>query len=437
MAISAPGIGSGLDINTIMKGLMAAEQVPITRLESQRTTVSTQLTALGKIKSSLATFQTASEALSKPGSLFSFAGTISDASVGKVTVGPGAIAGNYSLEVSQLATNHKVNLGDIGGATTGSAGSLTISVGGTSSASIEIAAGSSLADVRDAINGSKSGVSATIINGKLVATSQESGEANEISITATGGVGSLAFDPANPGGKEIVAAQDAKLTLDGIAMTSASNVVKDAASGVTLTLTKTTTSPVTLSVTTDMEALNKKMTDFVAAYNNMRSTLNEVSKFDPTGDAHGPLNGDSTVSSVLNDMRSVLSQNLGSGSEFPTLVSLGIQSKADGTLEFKPDVLKAAVEKNPSGVEASLTTFGKTFSDKATALNSDTSSVANRVAGLKSKDTSLESSIASMTRQMDQVEARYRKQFSSLDVLMAKYQQTSSYLTSQLASLSK
>ena len=108
MAISTPGIGSGLDINSIISQLMTLERRPITLLDRQESSYKAKLSAFGTIKSALAAFQTAAQALATPAKFASFKATVADATVLGAAAGPTAAAGSYSVQVQTLAQNQKL-----------------------------------------------------------------------------------------------------------------------------------------------------------------------------------------------------------------------------------------------------------------------------------------------------------------------------------------
>ena len=108
MPISSPGIGSGLDVNSIITKLMALESRPLSNLKTQQTSVGNQISAMGKVKSALAALQTASKAIASASSLYSFKGSLTDTTIGTVSTDSTAIPGTYSVEVGQLASAHKL-----------------------------------------------------------------------------------------------------------------------------------------------------------------------------------------------------------------------------------------------------------------------------------------------------------------------------------------
>ena len=440
-SISSPGIGSGLDIASLIPQLMQVERKPVDRLTAQQTQISNQISAYGKIKSVLEQLQKAAAAISKPDELFTFKGTLSDSTIATVTGNSKAVGGTYSLDVEQLASSHKIAFS---APSQVPSGTLSITVGDGETVDVDIAEGASLNDVRNAINSANAGVNATIVNGQdgpqLVVSSSKTGESNTVKIETSAGLEAFSFDPESQqdvDAKQLAAATNAIMYIDSIRVESESNTVENALSGITLTLNKTTGgTPVTMTVENDTEALNKKVQDFVDAYNTVRSTLGDLSKYDSTGKATGVLNGDSTVSNIMNQLRGVLSSSPeGMSENFTNLHSLGISSQRDGTLTFDKEILAKAMQKDSAGVASTLGAFGAAFSDRATSITSAEGLVANRTDGLSANSDRIGLQIETLERRLVQVEARYLKQFSALDVLMAKYQTTSSFLTQQLAAL--
>jgi hypothetical protein len=281
-ALSSPGIGSGLDVNAIVDKLMAVERQPLDQLNTKETTVQSQISAYGTLKSALAALQGAVHTLASPTPFRSMTATFADQDVASASVSDGAVAGSYSVEVAQLAQAHKLaSNGFASLASSVGSGALTFTFGtysggvftpnaqnGVKTVTITPAQ-SSLAGIRDAVNAANIGVTASIVNDgsangqRLVFTSSTTGAANSLKITATdddgnntdaAGLSQLAYDPSAAVGTgknltEKVAAQDALLTVDGIDIQSSTNTVKDAIAGVTLTLAKANPgNPTTLSV---------------------------------------------------------------------------------------------------------------------------------------------------------------------------------------------
>ncbi|MEO8133105.1 MAG: flagellar filament capping protein FliD, partial [Betaproteobacteria bacterium] len=381
-ALSSPGIGSGLDVNAIVSKLMAVEQLPLATLVTKATLNQTRISAFGSLKGALSSLQNTLALLTTPGGFQSLSASVTDIAVAKASVGTGASAGNYSIEVSKLAQAQKLASGGFASTTTlvGS-GTLTFDFGtatggaftsnGSGAKSVTIAPGAdSLASIRDAVNAANVGVSASIVNdgsaagNRLVFTSNASGAANSLRIavsdtdgnaTDTAGLSQLAYDPAAAIGAgrnltEKVAAQNSEFLLDGIAISKASNTVSDAIQGVTLTLTKTNVgSPVGVSVAASPDGVAKSLASFVQAYNTLDATFDNLTKYDAANQKPSSLTGDSTVRSIQSQMRALLGSSLPSGT-YTSLSQVGFSFQTDGTIKLDNAKLNAALGSNPDGV---------------------------------------------------------------------------------------
>jgi len=393
--LSSPGIGSGLDVNGIVAKLMAVEQQPLDQLSAQETTVQSKISAYGSLKSALSALQTAVHALSAPAPFRSMSATVGDASVATATTADGAVAGRYSLEVSQLAQNQKlVSAGFASSTDTVGSGTLTFTFGTWSGGSftpnpaagartVTIAPGqSSLAGVRDAVNAANIGVTATIVNDgsasgqRLVFSSNASGANQSLSIAAAdadgqntdaAGLSQLAYDPAATAGSgknltETLAAQDALLTLDGIAVRSASNTVTDAIAGVTLKLARTNVgSPTSIAVDQSSGPATTAVSAFVKAYNDLQTTITNLTKYDATNKQASILTGDSTVRLAQSQLRSLVGGAVsGASGSLDTLSLAGITTQSDGTLLLDSAKFNAALAADPKAVEKLFAATGST-----------------------------------------------------------------------------
>ena len=393
--LSSPGIGSGLDVNGIVAKLMAVEQQPLDQLSAQETAVQSKISAYGSLKSALSALQTAVHALSVPAPFRSMSATVGDASVATATTADGAVAGRYSLEVSQLAQNQKlVSAGFASATDTVGTGTLTFTFGTWSGASftpnpaagahtVTIAPGqSSLAGIRDAVNAADIGVTATIVNDgsasgqRLVFSSNASGANQSLSISAAdadgqntdaAGLSQLAYDPAAAAGSgknltETLAAQDAMLTLDGIAVRSSSNTVTDAIAGVTLKLAGTNVGvPTSVAVDQSSGPATTAVSAFVKAYNDLQTTITNLTKYDATNKQASILTGDSTVRLVQSQLRSLVGGAVsGASGSLDTLSLAGITTQSDGTLQLDSAKFSAALAADPKAVEKLFAATGST-----------------------------------------------------------------------------
>jgi flagellar hook-associated protein 2 len=432
MAISSLGVGSGLDLEGLVTKLMAVEKQPLTRLETKQSGYNNQISALGQIKSALASLQTAAAAMKDPAKLSALKAATGDAAIATASAASGAVAGNYAIVVKEIATSHKL----VSSANPSlSAGTLKIQVGEGDEKSVAIEAGESLSSVANKINAAKAGVTATVVNGsggqQLVLTSDVTGADNAIEMS---GVAGLEFGAGTNSLTQLTAAQDAVFTIDGIQVKSASNTVKDAVAGVTLELKGK--GETQLSVSADDSALREKAEAFIKQYNSVLSTLKSLTQYNPDG-ASGVLNGDSTVRSVLSQLRNAASAvPAGADSSLAYLYDLGIESELGGALKLDADKLTAALAKDSAAVTKTLTAYASSFDTLTTQLNGDEGPVATRTQGIQQASKMLTTQMESLSLRLEKIETQYRAQFASLDTLLSKLQSTSNYLTQQLASLS-
>ena len=393
--ISAPGIGSGLDINGIVGQLMAAERLPLTALENREKAFNQKISAFGQVRSALASFQTAMQGLSS-NKFQALSATSSDSEVLSASAGGNATPASYQIEVQQLARQHK--LASDGHASTNDvigSGTLNIQFGtydsgsnsfianaGKAAKSIAIdPANSTLSGIRDAINAANAGVTATIVNdgsatgNRLVITSTDSGAANSLKISVadddgnaldSSGLSALAYDPTAPAGSgknlgQVAAARDALLNIDGIAVAQSSNTVKSAIEGVTLNLAQTNVGQtLTLTVGRDSEAIKTAVQTFVDAYNSASSTLKKMTAFNGVGAQNGVLLGDATTRTIQTQMRGLLNTSVDSGGALTTLSQIGVSFGSDGTLTLDSAKLNTAIDSNFDGIAALFAEAGKT-----------------------------------------------------------------------------
>jgi len=410
--LTSPGIGSGLDVSGIVDKLMAVERAPLDQLGKAETAVQSKISAYGTLKSSLAALQAAVKALTTPAAFRSMTAQLANTALGTATTGDGAVPGSYRLEVTQLAQAQKLatagfaSVSDVVGSGsltftfgTFAAGAFTPS-GSAGARTVTIPAGAdSLAAVRDAVNAANVGVAASIVNDgsatgqRLVFSSTASGAANSLRITATdddgantdaSGLSRLAFDPAATAGSgrnmtETVAAQDALLTVDGVAIRSASNTVKDAIAGVTLNLASASPgAPTTVTIAQSAGPAGAAVSAFVKAYNDVQSTITSLTRYNAATKTPSILTGDGTVRAVQTQLRSLIGGTItGASATLNTLSLVGIKSTTDGQLTMDSAKFNAALAADPRAVERLFAAAGSATD----ALVGYTASTAKTVAG--------------------------------------------------------
>ena len=477
MAIT--GIGSGMDVNGMVKALLNAEAAPKTaQLDRLEKSTTSKVSALGQFRSALSTFQDALGKLNDASLFEKRSATSSAADIVSITADSKAVAGNYNVQVFNLAQTSKVALAGFDNASDAlGTGTLTINVG-DESLDIEVGEGNnSLTGIRDAINaaGKEMGLSATIVNdpsgeggARLVLSSTASGTDNDISVAvadATGELGALAFTPPsgtdadfqptpldadNPRAARVISySRDANFAIDGINLSSASNTVEDAIEGVTLTLKAAQSKEaldnaetVNLGVAVDKAGVKKSITDFVDAYNKMLDSVSALTNVTSVGGDDGEplaaaLVGDSSVRSFMSAMRSELGSPA-AGEGIRILADLGISTQRDGKLGVDSDKLDKALDDNfeqvnsfftgEQGLMARLDNKIKPYTETGGILENRTKALQNTLSGVDDQRESL-------TLRLGKLESRLFAQFNAMDALVSQMSSTSSFLTAQLDSL--
>lgn len=404
--ISSPGVGSGLDVNTIVSKLMTVEQQPLTLLNQKEAKFQAKISAYGSLKSAVANFQTAVQGLSNASSFQGVTATPADSTIVSATTSSSAVTGSYTLEVSKLAQSQQlaavgqtsttasigngtvtIDFGTISGGTfdsvTGKYTGATFTSNGSGSKTLTIdATNNSLSGIRDAINAANIGVSASIVNDggaspyRLVLSSVM-GQSNSMKISVTGdaALGNLlGQDPtATQNMSELATAQNASFKINGVPVSKASNSVTDVIQGVTLNLLKTTTSPTTISVARDNAAIQNSVGNFVKAYNDLNNTLKGLSGYDAATKKGGVLQGDSTVLQLQSQIRSILTTSVANTSGAITNLSqVGVSFQRDGTLALDSTKLSNAISSNPQDIASLFAATGRT-TDSLISFTSNTS----------------------------------------------------------------
>lgn len=392
--ITSAGVGSGLDVNSLVNQLVAAEGQPATRrLDIKEARLQAELTAWGTLKGALSTFQSSLAGLKNTTTFSKRAATVSDSTVLTASTTSAAKAGSYSLEVSALAKAHSLSSSASFANVTDSVGTGTLTFrfgtwSGTPGSyafeqnaakaekSITIdASNNTLAGLRDAINAQNFGVQASIVNDgsgyRLVLTSKDTGAANAMEISVGSGTGELAnfnftaasrndADPSNDLTQNI-AAQNAAFTINGLGISSASNTVADAIPGVTLALKKETGgTPVSVEVTQDKSAVSKAINDFVTGYNTLVDSIGKLTSYDAKTGQAGTLLGDASVRGVQRSLRNLLNQQVsGVSGPYSTLAELGITTDSTGKLQINEGKLDTALTNNFDDITGLFTAWGK------------------------------------------------------------------------------
>jgi flagellar hook-associated protein 2 len=436
--ISAPGIGSGLDIGSIVDQLMTIERQPLNQLEADKRGLQTQLSSLGQLKSSLTSFQSTLDDLKSLDAFEVYKAETSDESAFTVTANSNASIGFSNIQVVALAEAHKkgsVAIADTDTTTLGGSGDqMTLTVNGDSF-TVD-AGGLTLTGIRDAINSApdNSGVSATIISEnsgshRLVLTSTETGNANAMSLSFTGSVGSSLglSDINNP------SQLDSEMVVDGLyTINRSGNTIDDAITGLTINLHAESATAAELTISRDIESVKGSVQAFVGGFNELRNTMKGMSGTDSALD--------STLRSIESQMRGVFNTPpSGLSADFSYLTEIGVSFLKDGSLSLDDSDLESAIGNDFSGVAEMFASDDQGYLFRLDSvidgfvefdgqLDTRKESINNRI-------DSVDDRIFEMEFRLQLREERLLSQFSALDTLMGQLQGTSDFLSSQLAAL--
>ena len=486
-SISSAGLGSGLDVKGIISSLMAVEAQPLQLLQDKASTVSTEISAVGQIQSLTSTMADKASALQSTSLWTQTTSSTSDSSIATAdTSGGTAAAGDYSVSVQQLAQGQTATLATP--ATALSAGTLTIQLGtyttdsavppnttfspsGAASPSITIGPGdTSLASIRDKINAAGAGVSASIINdasgSRLSLRSTTTGATNGFQITATpagvdpdptASLAALNFDATTGATSSQMSlnqfAQNAKATVNGIAVSSTTNTLSNISDGLSLTLSKVSATPVDITVSSDTASMQKAITDFVSAYSALQSYISLETKYDSTqavqpGTARqdSPLTGDASVIGFQNQLRAIVNTTSTTSTMFARLSDIGIAVQTDGTLAVGNSTKLTSALQHPDELSKLFATSGTTNENTGIAVrfanlgqNAITvnGTLYSRADGLRGELSRNQTEQDNMQTHLDATQARLTAQYQALDTTMSQMSALSSYVSQQVSLMEK
>ncbi|MFT3802865.1 MAG: flagellar filament capping protein FliD [Burkholderiaceae bacterium] len=450
MATVSSSTSSGtIDVTSIVDSLMQVEQKPLDSLQTKASAINADITAFGSIKSLLTTFQDASRALTNSTTWNASKATSGDPTTVDVVGTNGAIKGNLSITVQQLAQAQSATTGTFASASAVvGGGTLSVQIGSGAPVDITIAAGATIAQVRDAINNAGAGINASLVADggqvRLLVRSSETGVANAFSISVGGAEdGSASGLGALGAMTQTQAAQDAQYTLDGLALTSASNKITDAVEGVTLTLKKTSDTPVAVALESDTTTLRSNVDAFVSAYNALVSKLADLTKYDATSKTAGELQGNSTAVRLLQQLRQMISSTV-SESSVGTLSAAGIAVQRDGTLKIddtKFNVAAAdptqfkALFAAPLAADGSGGGIASRFNSMITRTLGTDGLLTAALDTLNKRLSANGDQQDAIERRLEQTRTRLTRLYSTLDANLSSLQSLSDSLTTSLAAL--
>lgn len=445
--ITLQGQGTGLDIGGIVSSLVSAERAPKdARLNRQEANLTAEISAIGSLKSAITKFTDSLDNLKKSETFLGNKVTLPNTDYFTATADKDAVAGSYDIVVERLARSQKIGTTQVADITAPvGEGTLNFAINGKKF-DLKVGADDSLQDVMEAINTADDnvGVTAAIINSQggstLVLTSEQTGTANNITVTAMdSGVGtglSSTFAMS-----QLQSAEDAQIKIDNLTVTSQSNKVEGAITGITLDLKKAELGETTtIKIEPDKDKTKKEIQGFVKAYNGLVSTIANLSSYNAATNQSSVLQGDSTVRAIESQLRSTISKAFATESGEVRLAEFGISTTRDGKLEIDKDKLDGALD-------SKLPAMSAFFSTENTGFVADISAkmdVFTQTGGiLDSKDQSLDRQVDrikddrdALNLKMQAYQKRLTKQYNAMDAAVASLNSQFSQISSRLNALS-
>lgn len=462
--MSSPGIGSNLDVKSIVSQLVAIEKQPLEKLKLQAAATQTKISTFGQIKSLVSSLQDAVGKLTSVTGWNAVAAASSDSAAVTVSAIGGTQPTTFAVEVQNLAqaqSTYSMPLLPVGGAI--GAGTLRLEIGQWAGAvftpgsgtpvDLTISATDTVSEIASKINGANAGVTATVLSDasgeRLLLRGKSTGvEAGfRLSVTSDSdgdAADALGLSRLVNGTVTNQAAEDAAATINGIPVTSSTNTFANKVSGVTFTAVKETTAPVTLTITRDNSAVQKNIEAFVKAYNDVNSVLNEATKYDASTKTGGLLQGDSTALALQSALRAAVQSMTTGSSVFGRLSDIGVSVLRGGDLEINSSKLSTAME-NMDELKAmfSSTTTGS-GQGIAVRIKSLTTTLLSSDGFFSSKDETLKRALDGNSRdqtrlneKVSRVEAALNRRYTALDTQIASLNSLNSYLTQQITQWNK
>ncbi len=493
-SISNLGVGSGLDLSSLLDQLTTAEQAPLTAIQNRASSYQSKLSAYGQLQSMLSAFQGSAKQLADPTFFNSTTAVSSATNVLSAAGSTSAVAGNYAVNVTALAQAQSVvSVGQANMTDAIGVGTIHIDFGTVTGGTLDAATGkysgatfatnpqgssgatgfditidstnNTLQGIRDAINKANGGVTASIVNDgsgtpyRLVLSSNATGanSSMRISVAETTPAGTTKLtdlltyspgknpDPANPGNdvqnmQQTVAAQNAQLTVNNIAVQSTSNTVTGAIQGVTLSLAQQGLTNVT--VQRDLKSIQTAVQSFVTGYNNLQKTAASLSNYDPASQTASPLTGDATLRLIQSQLRGILNTSqTGSSSTITGLASIGVTFQVDGSMALDATKLTNALNSDPNAVAGLFSNsngkdgYGNQINTLVATLTGSNGSLTNATDGITQTLKTLSSQYTETQARVNATVAQYKTQFTNLDLIMSSMNNTSKYLTQQFSAL--
>jgi flagellar hook-associated protein 2 len=460
---SGPLITTGqINVSQLVSELMIIQSQPLTQIQQQEAGVKSTLSAYGQEQGALSSLQSAAAALALPSAFQAAAATVTGGGVTAAITGS-PVNANYALAVTTLAQTQTVASAKVASATTplvdagGNAANGTITITqGTNAITVNVdATDNTLNGMAAAINSAAGGVvNASVVTyadgtNQLVLSSAKTGSANGFTFSATDtpdvtGTTGTALAGLSGAMVKTQLPLDAAFSVNGVQLTSASNTVTTAISGIALTLNQAGTTA-QIQVATDPAAVTKSVNGLITAYNSLVTLTNTLTNYDANSRTASVLTGDSATRSITGMLQSIFgSQWSTTGSGPSYLAQVGVSFNTDGTMALNATKFQAALNANPGAVASMFTTatgsgsqqgFAVQISNAAQQLLGTSGALGSAQQNLQTQVTYMDGQQALMQAQLAQTQAALTQQYSALNAEISAGQAQQASLANELAAL--
>lgn len=435
MPVTVDGIVSGIDTTALINAILTAQSVPIATMKSHLADFEKQREAVSGVKNRLTTLSNALKGMNTADTLLTYKATTSSSQY-TATATTGAQPGSYAVRVMNLATAQSTasdGWDDKALAQFGT-GTLSVTVGGTTTDLTIDGTNNSLTGIAAALNG-VDGLSAFVVDTgaatgryKLMVQGEDTGAANAFTLDTSGLTGSV------PAFANLTTAGDAYVQINGLDVYSASNTLSSAIPGVQLDLTAAGSAADALDVTADKDAMKAKLQEMVTAYNDLVDYYGTQTAFNAELDIRGALIGDSTTRRAMEDVGAMFSDQYAvAGVDVSALSQLGLATGRDGKLTLDEDAFDVAFDADPDGTVAFLTSDDGPLTTISTRIDdlyvdADTGSLITREESLDTTIEDQNEAIAAAEERMAAYAEILRKQFTAMEVALSNIQSVQGYI---------
>jgi flagellar hook-associated protein 2 len=463
--ISSPGIGSGLDVKSIVSQLVALEKQPLTNLKLKASEVQTKISTYGQIQSMVSALSDAVSNLASVTGWNAMNASSSNSNAVSASAIGGTLPTTFSVEVQTLAkpqNTASAAILPVGGPMGAGTISLaigkwsgltpTFAIGAAAAVDITISATDTVSDVASKINGANAGVSASVLTDatgeRLLLRSKATGVNAGFQLSVSSDADGVPTDAAGLSrlvvGSSLTQAADAAATVNGIAVSSATNTFDKTIAGVTFNVSQLTTAPVEIGISQDNTSVMSNINDFVKAYNALNGVLNDATKYDSATKTAGLFQGDSSTLGMQSALHAAVQAVTTGSSVFHRLADIGITQLRGGDLSLDGSKLNTAMSNRDEVKNLFRSTGGGAADGIAVRLKTLTSSMLSTSGFFKMKTDSYLAALDRNSKEQErvnkhatEVEASLNQKYGALDAKMSSLNALNAYVTQQVTAWNK